>query len=157
MKCATHPSLDAVAQCNHCSVGLCKECFDLFSPPLCAKCASQHNRNVAKTFYMTLGLMGALFIGALIVLLPTLPAEDALTFSICAGFFPAGWQFMNRWMAPGGGYFFAIARWMNLSMFIIFSALFGFILGPIYLYKAWKELSVIRNTSRLFTEESQKV
>lgn len=156
MRCLNHPEHDAVAQCNGCLTALCKGCAEVFTPPSCANCASSHNKSVARSFYKTLGLMGLLFISSLIMALQSMPLEGALVVSIGAGFFPAGWSFLSRYFSPSGDYMFPMMRWFNLSAHFAFSALLGFILGPIYLYKSWRELSTIRTTKRVLAENADQ-
>lgn len=39
MKCFNHTDREAVATCQHCGKGLCKECAALYTPCLCEECA----------------------------------------------------------------------------------------------------------------------
>lgn len=39
MQCYNHPDIGAVAQCQACSKGLCRECIDLFNMSICSTCA----------------------------------------------------------------------------------------------------------------------
>ena len=40
MNCINHPSEAAVSQCQHCGKGLCIECTNRFSKPICPECIS---------------------------------------------------------------------------------------------------------------------
>lgn len=46
MNCVNHQEIVAVASCNHCSVGLCKQCIDQFlrfdNKPLCKECSLKY-------------------------------------------------------------------------------------------------------------------
>ena len=152
MKCADHAYQDAVAQCGDCLKGLCSDCASVFTPPVCCGCATTHNQSVARSLYMALGLMAVLFIGAAIVLLPRAPFGTALLYSLMAGFFPAGWSFLGRYLPPSGSYLSPLARWLNLAAHAGLAASLGFILGPIQLYKAWKEFNTIKSTKEMLSK-----
>lgn len=38
MKCYNHPDRDAVGTCVDCGKGLCQECMDLWTIPVCTDC-----------------------------------------------------------------------------------------------------------------------
>ena len=149
MKCAQHFELDAVGTCNACGKGLCPECASIFTTPVCRSCATAHNRGVATSLWIQLGLMAGLFVVAMIVLAGKVPAQSALGYSLMAAFFPPGWKFLGRYFMPSGGYFYASARWINLTVHIVVAAFLGVVVGPIYLFKAWKELKAVRETRNL--------
>lgn len=148
MKCAGHNDLDAVGTCNSCGRGLCTECVSVFTPPLCGHCALAHNRGVAKTFWVQLILMAVMFVVALVVLMDKLPLLSVLGYAVMAAFFVPGWNFLGRYLSPGGGYLFPMARWINLIVHAAVAALIGVVVGPIYLFKAWKELKTVRETKK---------
>lgn len=149
MKCAQHVDLDAVATCNGCGRGLCPECASVFSPPLCGTCVATHNKGVATSLWIQLVLMGGLFVAALFVLVGNLPILPAIGYSLMAAFFPPGWKFLGRYFSPGGGYLFPTTRWINLAVQAGVALLVGVVVGPIYLFNAWKELKTVRDTQNL--------
>jgi hypothetical protein len=149
MKCAQHYELDAVGTCNDCGKGLCPECVSTFSPPVCESCATAHNRGVATSLWTQLVLMAGLFVVAMIILVGKVALLSAIGYSLMAAFFLPGWNFLGRYFTPGGGYFFASARWMNLGVHTVVAAFLGVVVGPIYLFKAWKDLKTVRETSNL--------
>jgi hypothetical protein len=65
-----------------------------------------------------------------------------------AAFFPPGWSFLRRYFAPSGGYIHMSMRWLNLALQAGAAAVIGIVVGPIYLYKAWKELKTVRDTQQ---------
>lgn len=147
MKCAGHIDLDAVGTCNHCGRGLCSECAAIFSPPLCDHCALAHNQGVATSFWTQLAVMVVLFVAVLAFLVSNAaPWTSALGYAAMAGFFPPGWCFLGRYFSPSGNYMFAAARWTNLVLHVVVAALIGVIVGPIYLFKAWNELKIVKKT-----------
>lgn len=150
MNCADHVDINAVGTCNSCGKGLCPECVSIFTPPSCTGCALAHNKGVAKSFWVQLALMGALFVVALVILIDKVPVLTALWYSLMAAFFPPGWNFLGRYFSPSGGYFFATARWINLVVHVVTALFLGVIVGPIYLFKAWKELRIVRETKQTY-------
>lgn len=45
MKCFNHPEREAVATCQKCGKGLCRECAEKYTPCMCDTCAAQIQRN----------------------------------------------------------------------------------------------------------------
>lgn len=45
MKCFNHPERDAVATCQKCGKGLCRECAEKYTPCMCDACAAQAQKN----------------------------------------------------------------------------------------------------------------
>lgn len=78
-----------------------------------------------------------------------LPFLSTVGYALMAAFFPSGWNFLGRYFVPSGGYIFPMARWINLILHAALASLFGVVLGPVYLYKAWKELNVVKETAYL--------
>lgn len=148
MKCAQHVDLDAVGTCNSCGKGLCPDCASVFTPPVCGDCALAHNKGVATSMWTQLALMAGLFVVALVILMGKIPLPSAIGYSLMAAFFPSGWNFLGRYFSPSGGYLFPMARWMNLIIQAAVASFLGIVLGPIYLFKAWKELKVARETRK---------
>lgn len=153
MKCAGHLDLDAVGTCNICSKGLCPECVSTFTPPLCSDCALAHNKGVSTSLWTHLAIMGSLFVIALVFLIGKVPVPSAIGYALMVAFFPSGWSFLGRYFLPGGGYLFPMARWINLCVQAVIAAFVGVIVGPIYLFKAWKELKVVRETQKTFGKQ----
>lgn len=153
MKCAQHIELDAAGTCNECGKGLCPECVSIFTPPVCGNCATVHNQGVATSLWTQLALMAGLFVVAMVVLVGKAPLPTAIGYSLMAAFFPPGWKFLGRYFTPSGGYFFASARWINLAVHTGVALFLGVVVGPIYLFKAWKELKTVRETRNLLERQ----
>lgn len=149
MKCADHVELDAVGTCNACGKGLCPGCVSIFTPPLCGDCALAHNKGVSTSLWTHLAMMGGLFVVALGFLVGKIPVPSAIGYGLMAAFFPSGWSFLGRYFSPCGGYLFPTARWINLLVQAAVAALIGVVVGPIFLFKAWKELKTVRETRSL--------
>ena len=45
MKCFNHPEREAVATCQKCGKGLCRECAEKYTPCMCDTCAAQIQRD----------------------------------------------------------------------------------------------------------------
>ncbi len=45
MKCFNHTEREAVATCQKCGKGLCKECAEKYTPCMCDTCAEQTRKN----------------------------------------------------------------------------------------------------------------
>lgn len=45
MKCFNHPDREAVATCQKCGKGLCKECAQKYTPCMCESCAEKTQRD----------------------------------------------------------------------------------------------------------------
>ncbi len=45
MKCFNHPEREAVATCQKCGKGLCRECAEKYTPCMCDPCAGQTRRS----------------------------------------------------------------------------------------------------------------
>ena len=45
MKCFNHPERDAVATCQKCGKGLCRDCAEKYTPCMCDSCAAQVQKN----------------------------------------------------------------------------------------------------------------
>lgn len=113
-----------------------------------------HNKGVEKSLWVQLVLMAILFAGALIVLTTTqVPFTTALGIAVIAGFSPSGWSFLAKYFTPTGGYAYPMARWLNFTVQLATSLVIGIFVGPVYLYKAWKELKVIKQTQQIIKGE----
>jgi len=148
MQCTQHVDQGAVGTCNSCGRGLCPECISVFQPPLCPTCALAHNQGVERQLKRQLAWMGALFVIALILLMGHMTAPSAIGGALMVAFFPAGWRFLGKFFSPDGNYLHPLARWMNLGFQAGLALMLGVVLGPIQLFKAWKEMQIVRATQR---------
>lgn len=120
MKCFNHPEMEAVATCQKCGKGLCRECAEKYTPCMCDPCAAQVKRNQqqqaqnkeeqrkqkyrdalvdTRSEFITTTVIGIL-VGVLLVWF--MKSEHAeLSFADCAGYFflgicvPFGWKFLT--------------------------------------------------------------
>lgn len=148
MKCAQHNSLDAVGTCNLCNKGLCPECVSTFTTPLCESCAISNNKQVARSLWLQLGLMIGLLGFSFMGFIDSMPFFPALVCSLLVAFFPSGWRFLSRHF-PSSSSGSLMMNCISL-MFHAMAALFaGVIVGPIQLFKAYKEFALIRSAKQV--------
>lgn len=159
MKCYYHEDRDAVAQCNVCGKGLCRECADMSNPPICRDCCSEIEVNVkdeAKKLIkrsILLFILGGIF-GLFIIIAACSEADvgffsTALTAIIVfvmlgwalAGF-PCGWRALSKLFSkfdfllilPIMGWLILFGLKLGLSVYV------GFVALPIDLIRAGKTL-----------------
>lgn len=105
MKCYNHPNEDAIAQCQHCGKGLCQNCAQKWSPPICDDCQkglineqlSSVNRELM--FYIILAIVGAIC-GFLLGPGMSHRISEVLYITIlyacCFPMYLAGWKWLNH-------------------------------------------------------------
>lgn len=145
MKCANHPTSDAVGLCNDCGRAVCPECQVGLEQVLCAACLTSHNNQVTVHFAKQLAMSGGLFVVALVFLgNHELPWHQKGMLALMAAFFPFGWSALSRFFTPGGGYFHPGMRWVSLLCHLGISAMLGWLVGPWQIYKAVQQISQSR-------------
>lgn len=141
MKCANHPTQDAVGLCAGCNRALCPECLVGIELALCTPCLTNHNNQVTKHFIKQLLLAGVCGGFTLSLLYKSGIGMGAITLlSLMAAFFPFGWSALSRYFVPGGGYFDLSMRWASLAIHIGVSAMLGWVVGPYQIYKAIRQI-----------------
>ena len=81
------------------------------------------------------------------------PVEAALGIAVIVGFFPSGWNFLARYFTPSGGYIYPMARWLNFMSLAAIALVIGIFVGPVYLFKAWKEMKAVKETRQTIQGE----
>lgn len=150
MKCANHPTLDAVGICNGCGRGVCPDCQIGLDQVLCAACLTAHNKQVMVRFTKQLAMSVVLLVGSLIFLRNSaLGWQQVIIYSLMVTFLPFGWTTLSRIFSPDGGYFNAGTRWVSLLVHLAVAAMLGWLVGPWQIYKAIVEIRKARaaNTS----------
>lgn len=123
MKCFNHPEREAVATCQKCGKGLCKECAEKYTPCMCDPCAAQDKRERqqqaqskeekrkqkyrdalvdSRSEFITTTAIGIL-VGIIFVWFMTKSdyAPDENSFADCVGYFflgicvPFGWKILT--------------------------------------------------------------
>ncbi|PRR82089.1 hypothetical protein [Clostridium vincentii] len=139
MKCSNHYERDAVAQCHDCGKGLCPECTNKFSLPICDKCAL--NRiNVSKQLLVK----NSIIMVVLFAFGFYLADGQGFFGRFFMGYFFAGiawgWSFLNK-ITPS---IFLFMSWFGWAMYffvkLFLSMLIGMFITPYKIYKVVKGL-----------------
>ncbi|MGV4438720.1 hypothetical protein ACQ1PL_04365 [Ornithobacterium rhinotracheale] len=141
MNCYNHPLNSAVATCVDCGKGLCVECSDMYTIPICSTCNGHRISNEKKQISNEFLLMAA--VGGLFFLIYR-GLETPLAFKITTIYagasLVAGWRFLNR-ITPQMFLFLPLIGW--LFYFLVKGVVAGFV-GFFYL-----PFRVFRNIKRL--------
>lgn len=172
MKCFNHTEREAVATCQKCGKGLCKECAEKYTPCLCDTCAAKVQRQVqdkedqqkqkykdalvdTRSEFIKTTIIGVL-VGILVVwfMTQTKYGNVESSFADCAGYFlvglciPFGWKFLTYLQS-----FFPIFLLGTFWFWIIYLAvkvvLSMFIGIPAFIYQLVKTIFTQRKISKL--------
>ena len=173
MKCFNHPEREAVATCQRCGKGLCRECAGKYTPCMCDTCAAQIRQNQqqqaqakedsrkakykaalvdTRSEFIKTAVLGAVFgIGA-VVFMMTEGGGDTLfgyLLLLVLGFcIPFGWKFLTYLQS-----FFPIWIIGNFAFwfcYCVFKAFFSAIVGiPAMIYQIIKVVSSQRKINDL--------
>jgi hypothetical protein len=140
MNCINHPSEAAVSQCQHCGKGLCIECTNRFSTPICSECfsASRKKQKRAVVIEILLTFLIGLPVGIILGLLvnDSYKTPDNLWeshfFLIYMGLgLVAGWKTLTR-ITPQVFLFLPILGWVFYFLIKAIMSLFvGLVAFPI--------------------------
>lgn len=157
MNCYYHPETGIVATCQDCNKGLCKNCSDKFSIPICATCNG--NRGAAeKTKIITeLGWMIGIGAVSILFLSGSGPAKHIIKQQPLLYVFyfymfvavVAGWNKLNKFTAR---YFLFLPLIGWVIYFIVklyISAIVGFFIAPFRIYKNISRLTVINQIQKI--------
>ena len=173
MKCFNHPEREAVATCQKCGKGLCRECAEKFTPCMCAPCADQTRRSRqqeaqnkeeqrkqkykealvdTRSEFIKTAVSGIL-LGILCIWFMQ-SNHDGLTFADCAGylligfFVPFGWKFLTYLQS-----FFPLSIFGTFWFWIIYGivkfVLSVFVGIPAFIYQLVKTILTQRKIHRL--------
>ncbi|SHJ85594.1 hypothetical protein SAMN05444280_1352 [Tangfeifania diversioriginum] len=150
MNCINHPSESAVSQCQVCGKGLCVDCTNKFSKPICPDCfsVSRQKQKRAAVTEVILTLLIGLPVGIILDLLvnDTYKTPDSFWeshfFLIYMGLgIVAGWKTLTR-ITPQIFLFLPVLGWLLYFVIMaVFSLFAGLIAFPI---------RTIRNLSLFF-------
>lgn len=153
MNCFHHPHSVAVSSCPDCNKGLCVECSQQYSFPICRECNHRRIGNerigIIKDFFIIFG--GGALITFIMTNLPTkasieLPLTTVLLMFYTYSGLIAGWRFLNK-ITPEYFLFLPFIGWLIyfiVKMFI--SGILGIFILPYRIFmniKRWRELSKI--------------
>lgn len=150
MNCYNHPHNPAVASCPDCHKGLCIDCSQKYSIPICSPCnqhrISQDKQYIIKDFII-------IFLGGAVMTLimnntgtKNFPlSTNILMFYTYSGLI-AGWRFLNR-ITPEYFLFLPIIGWLIYFMVkFMISGFVGIFILPYRVFmniKRWRELKNI--------------
>lgn len=173
MKCFNHTEREAVATCQKCGKGLCRECAEKHTPCLCDTCAAQIQQDqrqqdqskeerrkqkykealvdTRSEFIKT--VIGGIFVGILLVWFMKSEYPD-LTAAMCAYYFfigicvPFGWKILTYLQS-----FFPLSIFGTFWFWIIYGViklgLSMFIGIPAFIYQLVKTILTQRKINRL--------
>lgn len=148
MKCSNHPDSDATALCSGCQRALCSDCHCGDDAVFCSRCVIAHNNAVTRYFFKQLAI-SALLLAASLALLSksSMPWDTAIILALMATFLPFGWSALTRVFPPGHHYVYPAARFMALGTHLCVAALLGWLVGPLQIYKAIREIMKARSVN----------
>ena len=177
MKCFNHPEREAVATCQKCGKGLCRECAEKYTPCMCESCVIQTQRDKQqqaqrkeeerKQKYKNAlvdtrsEFIGTSVIGIVVMIAFTFwlgnPFNDPITyhsFIDCMGFFlatfciPFGWKFITYLQS-----FFPVTLFGTLwfwFIFIVIKLFLSILIGiPAFIYQLVRTILVQRKINNL--------
>ncbi|MBE5942429.1 MAG: hypothetical protein E7264_07830 [Lachnospiraceae bacterium] len=127
MKCFYHADKEGVGQCNQCGKVLCKECMNIYRPPLCTECAQEHNNANRRRLVLDviLGTLMMIFGGYMYFTQFAINGFDFFEFIgmvIIWGGIPYGWSALNK-ITPNIFLFMPIIGWLIYFVIKLFLSL----------------------------------
>ena len=157
MKCAEHNNTDAVATCR-CGRGLCSECANRFTDPMCESCVLEDAKSISHELYR--GLLITVVVFAAVAWWATqlhsstgehLPMANALLMGVLLAFTYWGWRFLTDHLpslTAGTG----IVWVMYLLFKFIAAYCIGLIVGPYQIGKMIWQLRAIHQLKRYIAD-----
>lgn len=151
MNCFYHDQNISVSQCLDCKKGLCKNCTNKFSIPICSSCNILRSTIEKRQIYFE--LFATISVGLILSYLLTrrvqsIPnhtfsmKEYLLSFYVYSGVYP-GWKLLNK-VFPKFYFSFSIIYFVILLFKFMLSFFVGIIALPISLYMNLKRLSKLK-------------
>lgn len=150
MNCFNHPQNAAVSSCPDCNKGLCLECSQKYTLPICSQCnqkrISQDKKYIYKDFVMIFGGGFLLYLFNSSIGKNENPLWFTLILFYCFCGLIAGWRFLNN-LTPQHFLFLPIIGWLiYFAVKYMISGLIGWAILPYRIYtntKRLKELNKI--------------
>ncbi len=159
MKCYYHNDRDGVGQCNHCGKVLCKECMDIYSPPLCTECAGVRNNTnkLNATAQIILGIVAMVFGGFMyLVINDSMEVPKFLMYLIMWGGVPYGWSALNK-ITPSFFLILPVVGWIIYFVIKLAIAMyFGWILLLIKVIKNVYTLAKSKKMDNYINQQNQQ-
>lgn len=136
MKCCNHFDRDSVSRCLDCGRGLCDECTNFYSMPICEHCNLMRANAVQSDILKNLFIMAVLFVFGFYLVYSDGKTiiEGLMTGYVLAGI-PWGWSVLTM-ITPRVFLFMSVVGW--LIYFVVkfsIAAFIGWIIMPFKLYQ----------------------
>lgn len=150
MNCYYHPETTIVATCQDCSKGLCKNCSDKFSIPICVSCNRNRGTTEKSAIVKELGWMiglpiiGILFMtsGPMGQMIKQQPIMAVFYFYMFIAIV-AGWNKLNK-LTASYFLFLPLIGWVIYFVVKLYiSAIVGLFIAPFRIYKNINRLKEI--------------
>lgn len=139
MKCYKHNERDAVSQCIDCGRGLCPECTNKFTFPICDQCELKRINASKQLLVKNIVIMIALFIFGLLIGPENFLGKILMGY--CFAGIPWGWSILTK-ITPKMFLFMSWIGWIIYFLYkIMISTMIGMFVTPFKIYKTIKELS----------------
>ena len=138
MNCYRHHEASAVAQCQHCSTGLCPVCSSRFTLQLCQNCLLANNQRYKASLIKNSIIMSVVFFATFWIYYQLGQGTDlfrAFLYSLFWACAPWGWSALNR-LTPQMFLFLPVIGWL-IYFFVKFwiSAIIGVFMAPFQVFK----------------------
>lgn len=144
MICAKHQDREAAGNCVDCGRGLCVECLNEYTMPLCHECASIRSKEVKSEFIKFVVISAILFIIALSGSTSEEGFLEALLRSYFIAAIPWGWKTLGR-ITPDVFLIMPLMGWLIYLMIKLgFAAVIGAFVLPYQVYKGYRELKQLQ-------------
>lgn len=147
MKCYYHPDRDAVGTCLDCGRGLCQECIDKYSAPICSDCNLKRLQNDKQGVYKEFIITAVLAVIGIVLAFAGEPhgLMDVLTVIWgTAGIYP-GWRALNK-ITPNIFLVLPLVGWLFYFIIkFIISVCIGWICLPIRLVMNIRKLKWLKD------------
>lgn len=157
MKCANHPSMDAVGTCVDCGKGLCVDCTNAYSIPICQSCNAVRVKGEKGDLNKRIILTLVFFVLGFYLMVNSAPSINIGTIigGIIIGYIfagvPWGWQFLNK-ITPSLFLFLPLIGWVIYFLIkTLLSFAIGFIALPIKLFGMVKDAKRLKEINQTFT------
>jgi len=139
VKCYKHNNLDAVSTCNSCGKGLCSECTNYFSKPICLDCNAELVAGDKKVFTRNIVLTIIFFVVGFLYS-NEFPFYQQIFYGYVLAGLPWGWSFLNR-ITPNVFLILPLVGWViYFAIKFVISLFIGPFITPYKIYQSIKGL-----------------
>lgn len=142
MNCFYHAEREAVAQCQNCGKGLCRECASLLNQPYCIDCVREYAGEQKKQ------MIKCIVLGLVIGITFSIWMESAAY--LMFGWIPFGYTFLSK-LTPKFFIVMPIVGWViYFAVKILIAYFIGWLVLPFKMYKWIKEIRNAAAIERMF-------